>query len=71
LLRYESTGGGGQPGKIDPALKVYFERQEKLTAVAGCFVWCSGCFPLKIVLEKLHAGNPGIVRIKSLAHFHV
>ena len=52
-----------------------FRRQEQLTTEAGCIL-CGVrvLIPAKFckqVLDELHAGHPGIVRMKSLARLHV
>ena len=60
---------------MDSDLKPFFQRQDQLTTEAGCIL-CEirVVIPAKLskqVLDELHAGHPGIVRMKSLARLHV
>ena len=65
----------GWPKQLNPELKAYSNRQQELTVEAGCLLWgVRVIVPKKLraaVLEELHTGHPGIVRMKSLARLHV
>ena len=56
-------------------LQPFFNRQKELTSTAGCILWGNrvvipALHQLDIV-EELHEGHPGIVRMKALARSHV
>ena len=63
------------PKQLNPELKAYSNRQQKLTVEAGCLLWgVRVIVPKKLraaVLEELHTSHPGIVRMKSLTWLHV
>ena len=65
----------GWPSTVDSEFKVFVSRKTELSVEAGCLLWgmrvvvpqtCQ-----KVVLDKLHASHPGIVKMKSLARIHV
>ena len=65
----------GWPTRVESELTPFLCRQEQLTIEAGC-VLCGikVVVPAKLrkaVLEEIHAGHPGIVRMKSVARLHV
>ena len=72
VLQYTQNGW---PKQLDPELKAFCNRQQELTVEAGCLLWgVRVVIPKKLrtaVLEELHTGHPGIVRMKSLARLHV
>ena len=56
-------------------MKPYFLKRNEITAEEGCLLWgirviIPRCFHEQ-VLTELHAGHPGVVRMKSLARLHV
>ena len=62
---------------IEPteAEKLYFHKRFEITTEDGCLLWgMRVIIPKQFrarILEELHTGHPGIVRMKSLARFHV
>ena len=62
---------------IEPteAEKPYFHKRFEITTEDGCLLWgIRVIIPKQFrarILEELHTGHPGIVRMKSLARFHV
>ena len=56
-------------------LQVYFNRRNELTAHLDCLVWGNRTvIPPKLqpaVLDELHEGHPGIVRMKAIARSYV
>ena len=55
--------------------KPYYHKCLEITAEEGCLLWgMRVIIPKQFrarILEELHTGHPGIVRMKSLARFHV
>ena len=53
----------------------FWRRKEDLSVEGNCILWgCQVLIPKKLregVLNELHQGHPGIVRMKALARFHV
>ena len=72
MLRYTQSGW---PREVPRELKPYQQRQQELVVERGCLLWGTKVVvPPKYwaqVLEELHAGHPGIVRVKGLARHHV
>ena len=68
LLNYTQNGW---PSSIGPELKPFFDRRLEITIEAGCLMWgIKVVIPSKSrkrVLNELHTGHPGIVKMKSLA----
>ena len=60
----------GWPIQSDESLKPYWTRKLELSTEAGCLVWCGHVVvPLQgreSVVTELHAGHPGVSRMKSL-----
>ena len=56
---------------MEPDLKPFFDRRLEITIEAGCLMWgIKVVIPSKSrerVLNELHTGHPGIVKMKSLA----
>ena len=65
----------GWPQDIDPLFRPYHQKQAELTEEAGCLLWGmrvvvpESC--RRRVLDELHTGHQGMVRMKSLARTHV
>ena len=61
----------GWPSSVGPKLKPFFDRRLEITIEAGCLMWgIKVVIPSKLrerVLNELHTGHPGIVKMKSLA----
>ena len=61
----------GWPEEVQSDLLPFNHRRSELTAHQGCVLWGSRVvIPVKgrtMLLEDLHEGHPGIVRMKSLA----
>ncbi|XP_064461580.1 uncharacterized protein K02A2.6-like [Ornithodoros turicata] len=62
---------GWPPSNCDEALKPYFLHRTALTVHQGCISWGMRILvPAELrsrVLEELHSGHPGIVRMKEIA----
>ena len=60
---------------MDAKMSPYFLRKEELTIQQGCLMWgIKVIIPKKFqnwVLNELHLGHPGIVKMKSIARTHV
>ncbi|XP_043235721.1 uncharacterized protein K02A2.6-like [Amphibalanus amphitrite] len=65
----------GWPDKVGEALHAFKVRQTELTVEQGCLMWgCRVVVPPNLrerVLEELHEGHQGMVRMKQLARMHV
>ena len=61
----------GWPNAIHKELKPYYIRRHELTIEANCLLWGRKVVvPEKLqslVLEEIHTGHPGVVRMKSIA----
>lgn len=61
----------GWPDRIPESLKPFYNRKTELTLEGGCVLWgIQVVVPQKchqVVLDMLHEGHPGIVRMKSVA----
>ena len=59
----------------NPANRTWYQRRNELTIEDGCLLWVIRVIiPGSLrerVLQELHEGHPGIVRMKSLARLHV
>ncbi|XP_033014676.1 uncharacterized protein K02A2.6-like [Lacerta agilis] len=66
---------GWPEGKVTEEFRPYESRRDELSAHKGCLLWGSRVvIPPKLrqrVLEALHEGHPGIVRMKALARSYV
>ena len=62
----------GWPHTVPEELKPYRQRKDEITAEGNCLLWGSRVvIPTKLrerVLEELHDGHPGVVRMKQAAH---
>ena len=66
----------GWPNSVPENLKVFWRRRHELTSEAGCLLWgCRVVVPAgacqRRVMEELHKGHPGIVRMKALARSYI
>ena len=67
----------GWPGnhEVSSEFRPWVKRKDKLTVESGCLLWgIRVVIPEKLqqrILDELHCGHPGIVRMKSLARMHV
>ena len=72
VLRYTKEGW---PQEVDPELRPFCRRKLETTIESGCLMWgIKVIVPNKLqgrVLEELHTGHTGIVRMKALARSHV
>ena len=75
LSRVVKYTQNGWPKQWEPELKPFRNRQHELTVEEGCLLMgVRVIVPEKLraaVLDELHIGHPGIVRMKSLARLHV
>lgn len=66
---------GWPQGLLDPEFQPFGTRQHELSAHQGCLLWGNHvAIPYKLqrrVLEALHVGHLGIVRMKALARSYV
>ena len=71
---YEMTSKGW-PHNPDPALNPYFVRKDEITLQSGCLMWgIRVVVPPKLrpqVLEELHQGHMGVVKMKALARSYI
>ena len=72
LLTYLRTGW---PKLVPDALTPFWRRKDALTVEGDCILWgCRVVIPDKLqakVLDELHQGHPGVVRMKVLARNHM
>lgn len=72
VLEYTMSHWPTEPSEAE---KPYFQKRFEITAEEGCLLWgMRVIIPKQFqarILEELHTGHPGIVRMKSLARFHV
>ena len=65
----------GWPKSVSDDLKVFWRRRHELTSEAGCLLWrCRVVIPMvcrRKVMEELHRGHPGVVRMKALARSYI
>ena len=77
LSRVRRFVSSGWPESIgdDAELRPYFCRQEELSVQSGCILWGARVVvPLKArerVIDMIHEGHPGIVRMKMFARNYV
>ncbi|XP_061152316.1 uncharacterized protein K02A2.6-like [Syngnathus typhle] len=75
LSRVYDLTVNGWPMHADTELKDYFTRKDQLTVSQGCVLWGSRVVvPPKLrskVLNSLHDGHMGVVKMKSLARSYV
>ena len=72
VVEYTMTGWSDDENS---AVRAYYQRRNELTVEEGCLLWgIRVVIPSSLrerVLQELHEGHPGIVRMKSLARLHV
>ena len=72
ILHYTMSHWPTEPTETE---KPYFHKLLEITAEEGCLLWgMHVIIPKQFqarILEELHTGHPEIVRMKSLARFHV
>ena len=72
VVHYLKTGW---PAEVPDALKPYFTRCDKLSIEEGCILWgIRVIVPKKLqssVLDSLHEGHVGMVKMKMIAHSYV
>ncbi len=65
----------GWPDRVADSLRPYWLKRTELTIESGCILWgVRVLIPARLrerVLDELHRGHQGIVRMKSLARSHV
>ncbi|XDV15015.1 hypothetical protein PO909_015169 [Leuciscus waleckii] len=65
----------GEVGEMSPFLRPYVIRRNELTVESGCLLWGSRVIippPLRQrVLEELHSGHCGVVRMKEIARSYL
>jgi hypothetical protein len=66
---------GWPPKTTEECIKPYFDRRHELTVEQGCVMWgVRVVIPMKLqerVLDELHGGHIGVVKMKALARSHV
>ena len=72
VVEYTMTGWADYG---NPTIQTYYQRWNEFTVEDGCLLWgIRVIIPGSLrerVLQELHEGHPGIVRMKSLARLHV
>ena len=72
VLKYTKKGW---PRGVPESLRPFRQRQQELSIESGCLLWGTRVVVPRVlqqhILEELHRGHPGIVRMKSLARSHV
>ena len=77
LVKVRSWAVRGWPDKLDRSdrLYPYFLRRHEMSTIRGCLLWGNRTIipsaGQRIILKTLHAGHPGIVRMKALARSYV
>eukprot|EP00731_Ephydatia_muelleri_P013854 Em0007g1164a len=75
LTRVMTFAQSGWPRSISEDLKPFFVRRDELTIEQGCLMWgARAVIPQKYrskVLDELHGGHLGVVKMKALARAHV
>lgn len=65
----------GWPKEIPEELKMFHKKKEELSVEQGCVLWGTRVIaPAKLrsaVLREIHAGHPGIVKMKAVARQYV
>ena len=65
----------GWPKTVEDSLQIFFDKRQELTTEQGCLMWRIRVVIPQIyqqkVLEKLHGGHLGVVKMKALARSHV
>ena len=65
----------GWPSRVQEALMPFWRRKDELTVEGECILWgMRVVIPSKWrykVLDELHKGHPGVVRMKTLARSHI
>lgn len=65
----------GWPKKVSEEQKVYYKKKEELSVEQGCVLWGTRVVvPAKLrtaVLNEIHSGHPGIVKMKTIARQYV
>ena len=71
VIRYERQGW---PAVVPTALKPFRQRQGELTTEGSCLLWGGRVVIPQVlrprVMEELHCGHPGVVRMKQMARSH-
>lgn len=61
--------------EISPELRMWLKKKDELTVESGCLLWGTRVIiPEGLqhhILEELHRGHQGMVKMKSLARMHV
>ena len=72
VVHYLKTGW---PAKVPDAMKPYFTHRDELSIEEGCILWgIRVIVPKKLqssVLDQLHEGHVGMVKIKMIARSYV
>ena len=71
VLHYVRTGW---PGEVSAELQCYWQKKMEISVEEGCLLWGTRVLiPDKLrstLLDELHEGHQGIVKMKSLARLH-
>ncbi|XP_034031452.1 uncharacterized protein K02A2.6-like [Thalassophryne amazonica] len=75
VIEMASIGHFPPAKDVDRSLVLYIVRKDELSVLQGCLMWGNRVVvPPKLcqhVLDELHAGHPGVVKMKSLARSYV
>ena len=74
VMQYVESGWPGRSQEVVPEIQPYFIRKNEISLEGGCLLWGTRVIvPAKLqveILETLHEGHPGMVRMKALARLH-
>ena len=63
------------PKTVEDSMQIFFDKRQELTTEQGCLMWEMRVVIPQVyqqkVLEELHGGHLGVVRMKALARSHV
>ena len=75
LAQVHEMTSKGWPHSHDPVLNPFFVRRDEITLQSGCLMWgIRVIVPPKLrpqVLEELHQGHMGVVKMKALARSYI
>ena len=74
-VKYWVQNGWPRNHEVSTEFHPWIKRKDELTVESGCLLWgIRVVIPEKLqprILDELHCGHPGIVKMKSLARMHV
>ena len=71
LSREHTYVQAGWPKTVEDSLQIFFDKRQELTTEQGCLMWEMRVVIRQVyqqkVLEELHGGHLGMVKMKALA----